>query len=163
CANIGAAMQLDKLSPELERALQEARDFAEKRGEGYITPRHLLYVMLDHQGVLRAFAEREATRPQLLLDHVLAKSAHDNNRKNLEPGERAIAGTTLRDQIDRSFQVAEKRRSQLVEPLDVLAALLEEGDADLRKALRDAGFSLETIRKGLESQTNASQLLNVDR
>src|SRR5262245_9202222 len=125
---IGAAMELDKLSLELERSLQEARDFAEKRVEKYITPKHLLYVMLDQRGVLRAFAERHGAQPQLILDYLSAKSSDDDRRTRLEPGERAIAGPALREQIDRAFQVAEKRRSQLVEAIDVLMAVLEEGE-----------------------------------
>src|SRR2546427_7487360 len=156
-------MELDKLSIELERSLQEARDFAEKRAEKHITPRHLLYVMLDHRVVLRALAERQGARPQLVLDQLSANSSYDDGQTRLEPGERAIADTALRDQIDRAFQVAEKRRSQFVEAIDVVMAVLEDGDAGLRKLLRDAGFSLDAIRKGLESQANATQLLNIDQ
>src|SRR5262245_28344625 len=121
-------MELDKLSIDLERSLQEARDFAEKRAEKYITPKHLLYVLLDQRGILRAFAARQGAQPQLILDYLSAKSLDDDRGTGLEPGERAIAGAALREDIDRAFQVAEKRRSQVVEAIDVLIAVLEEGE-----------------------------------
>lgn len=51
-------MELDKLSLEFERALEDARHFAERRGEAFMTPVHLLHVMLHTNGALAAMALR---------------------------------------------------------------------------------------------------------
>src|SRR5436190_17708420 len=118
-------MDLDRLSLELERAIEDARHFAERRGEGLITVNHLLYAMLDKGGVLRSFAEKQGLRADHLLDFLTTRAAEDGSGRKLEAGKRPVAGKSLRDTLDKAFEVSEKRRSDVVEAMDFLAAVLE--------------------------------------
>ena len=49
-------------SPELEVALERARLLAEQRQQAWITPLHMLYVLLDSDGPLTPTLERAALR-----------------------------------------------------------------------------------------------------
>src|SRR5215510_9760178 len=118
-------MELNKLSLEFDRALEDARHFAERRGEAFISPLHLLHVMLENNGALAAIAEKQSLNRTRVLD-VLAKNEEHATR--LEPGKRPIAGKALRDLIELSFNLADRRGSTLVEPFDLLAAALEGGE-----------------------------------
>ena len=70
-------MELDKLSLEFERALGDARHFAERRGEAFITPIHLLHVMLESGGALAAMAEKQNLNRSRLLDLLIHAPAAD--------------------------------------------------------------------------------------
>ena len=48
------AIDLDKISSELEDALEQARVLAEQRNHSQITPSHMLYVLLDKESSLAA-------------------------------------------------------------------------------------------------------------
>src|SRR2546426_6978380 len=139
-------MDLDRLSMELERAIEEARHFAERRGEGLITVNHLLYAMLDKGGVLRSFAEKQGL-PDHLLDFLTTRASEDGSGRKLEAGKRPVAGKSLRDTLDKAFEVSAKRRSDVAEAMDFLAAVLESGEEALRNALREAGFTADGVRK----------------
>jgi ATP-dependent Clp protease ATP-binding subunit ClpB len=151
-------MELDKLSLEFERALEDARHFAERRGEAFITPVHLLHVMLDTGGVLAAMAEKQNLNRASLLDLLVAK-ASEGSAVKLAPGKRPIAGKALRDLIDVAFDVAERRYSELVEAADFLAAALESGEEGLRSALRGAGLQAEAVKKAAQAKSNTGEVL----
>ncbi|MBO0720300.1 MAG: AAA family ATPase [Blastocatellia bacterium] len=149
-------MELDKLSLEFERALEDARHLAERRGEAYITPIHLLHVMLDSNGALAALAEKlNLSRPRVL--ELL--SAGDERAVRLNPGKRPVAGKALRDVIDIAFDVAERRSSDLVEPADFLTAALEGGEEKMRAVLRDAGLQTDTVKKAAQAKSNTGEVL----
>ena len=56
------AIDLDKLSGELEDALERARLLAEQRQQAQITPVHMLYVLLDGESALAAGLEKVGHR-----------------------------------------------------------------------------------------------------
>jgi ATP-dependent Clp protease ATP-binding subunit ClpB len=149
-------MELDKLSLEFERALEDARHFAERRGEAFITPIHLLHVMLDTNGALAAMAEKLNLSRARVLDLL---SANEDRAVRLEPGKRPVAGKALRDLIDVAFNVAERRNSELVEPSDFLTAALEGGEERLRSTLRDAGLQTEAVKKAAQAKSNTGEVL----
>jgi ATP-dependent Clp protease ATP-binding subunit ClpB len=149
-------MELDKLSLEFERALEDARHFAERRGEAFITPIHLLHVMLDTNGALAAMAEKLNLSRARVLDLL---NANEDRAVRLDPGKRPVAGKALRDLIDVAFNVAERRNSELVEPADFLTAALEGGEDGLRSTLRDAGLQTEAVKKAAQAKSNAGEVL----
>ena len=155
-------MELDRLSIDLERSLENARHFAERRGEGIITPHHLLYVMLDRGGPLRVLAEKQGLRCESTLDYLTTR-ASEERLKRLEPGKRPIAGKLLRDLIDKAFEVAERRQSDIVEPIDFFLTVLENGEETLRTTLRDAGFVTAAVRRSTESRAATSEVLDARR
>src|SRR5262249_24060988 len=77
----GKFMELDKLSLEFERALEDARHFAERRGEAFITPIHLLHVMLDTGGVLAAMGDKQSLNRARALDLLLTKASEERAAK----------------------------------------------------------------------------------
>jgi ATP-dependent Clp protease ATP-binding subunit ClpB len=151
-------MELDKLSLEFERALEDARHFAERRGEAFISPIHLLHVMLDTGGALAALADKQNLNRAHALDLLLAKSSEERAVK-LAPGKRPVAGRALRDLIDLAFEVAERRNSELVEPADFLTAALEGGEEGLRSMLRDAGMQAEAVKKAAQAKSSTGEVL----
>jgi ATP-dependent Clp protease ATP-binding subunit ClpB len=151
-------MELDKLSLEFERALEDARHFAERRGEAFISPIHLLHVMLDTGGALAAMADKQNLDRAHALDLLLAKASEERAVK-LAPGKRPVAGRALRDLIDLAFEVAERRNSELVEPADFLTAALEAGEDGLRSMLRDVGMQAEAVKKAAQAKSSTGEVL----
>ena len=149
-------MELDKLSLEFDRALEDARHFAERRGEAFITPFHLLHVMLENNGALAPMVEKQNLDRARLLD-LLATNEERGTR--LEAGKRPIAGKALRDLIELAFNLADRRRAELVEPVDLLAAALEGGEERLRSILRDAGLQTDLIKKAAAVQSSVGEVL----
>jgi ATP-dependent Clp protease ATP-binding subunit ClpB len=156
-------MELDRLSMELERALEDARHLAERRGNALITANHLLYVLLDKGGSLRPVAEKQGIRCEHLLDYLTTRIAEDSSNRKLEGGKRPIAGQPLRDMLDKAYQLADARRSDMVQAADFLAAVLEHGDDNLRKTLREAGFTADSIKKSTESRAAAGEVLDAKK
>ena len=150
-------MELDKLSLEFERALEDARHFAERRGEAFITPIHLLHVMLDTGGSLAAMADKQNLDRGRALDLLIAKALEERGVK-LAPGKRPVAGRALRDLIDLAFEVSERRNSELVEPADFLTAALEGGESGLRSALGDAGLQAEAVKKAAQAKSSTGEV-----
>jgi ATP-dependent Clp protease ATP-binding subunit ClpB len=151
-------MELDKLSLEFERALEDARHFAERRGEAFITPIHLLHVMLDTGGALAAMADKQNLDRGRALDLLVAKALEERGVK-LAPGKRPVAGRALRDLIDLAFEVSARRNSELVEPADFLTAALEGGEEGLRSSLGDAGLQAEAVKKAAQAKSNTGEVL----
>src|SRR5499427_9385297 len=151
-------MELDKLSLEFERALEDARHFAERRGEAFIMPIHLLHVMLDTGGALAAMADKQNMDRARSLDLLVAKASEARSVK-LAPGKRPVAGKALRDLIDLAFEVAERRNSELVEPADFLTAALEGGEEGLRSTLRDSGMQAEAVKKAAQARSSTGEVL----
>jgi len=151
-------MELDKLSLEFERALEDARHFAERRGEAFISPIHLLHVMLDTGGALAAMADKQNLDRAHALDLLVAKASEDRAVK-LAPGKRPVAGKALRGLIDLAFEIAERRNSELVEPADFLTAALEGGEEGLRSMLRDAGLQAEAVKKAAQAKSSTGEVL----
>ena len=92
-------MELDRLSLELERSLEDARHLAERRGAALITIEHLLYVLLDKGGALRPIAEKQGVRSEHVLDSLTTRAAEDHSNRKLDAGKRPIAGQALREML----------------------------------------------------------------
>jgi ATP-dependent Clp protease ATP-binding subunit ClpB len=152
-------MELDKFSLEFERSLETAREFAERRGEALIAPAHLLHVMLETGGALSAMAERQGVARDRLLDVLTTRLAADRGNRKLEPGKRAVAGKTVRELIDQSFAIAERRGSELVEPVDFLSAALRGGDGAGGDILSEAGLKADVLLKAAETQAAVGAVL----
>jgi ATP-dependent Clp protease ATP-binding subunit ClpB len=148
-------MELDKLSLEFDRALEDARHFAERRGEAFITPIHLLHVMLENNGALAAMAEKQNLNRVRVLDLL---ASNEERATRLEPGKRPIAGKALRDLIELAFNLAERRGAELVEPVDFLTAALEGGEERLRSILRDAGWQADVVKKAAAAQSRSGEV-----
>src|SRR5215813_10373896 len=153
-------MELDRLSLELERSLEDARHRAERRGAALITIDHLLYVLLDRGGGLRPMAEKQSVRCERLLDQLTTRAAEDRSNRKLDAGKRSIAGQALREMLGKAFDVADTRGSAMVEAADFLAAAFEHGDAALRKCFSEAGFTIDSLRKSTESRAALDQVLD---
>ena len=95
-------IDLDKLSNELEDALERARVLAEQRKQAQITPVHMLFVLLDSGSPLSATLEKAGIAIAPLLD-AFSTRLNKDNVKTLEPGRRPVASRSLRDLIERSF------------------------------------------------------------
>ena len=61
-------IDLDKLSSQMEDALERARLLAEQRQQSQITPVHLLYVLFDGETALSAILGRAGIACGTLLD-----------------------------------------------------------------------------------------------
>src|SRR5262249_12982043 len=150
-------MELDRLSLELERSLEDARHLAERRGTALITVDHLLYVLLDKGGALRPIGEKQGVRCEHLLDYLTTRASEDRSNRKLDPAKRPVAGQALRETLDQVFQVADARGSDVVEATDLLAAVLDHGDDNLRKNLREAGFTMDSLRRSSASRAAAGE------
>src|SRR5947209_16430390 len=121
------AIDLDKLSSELEDALERARLLAEKRNQAQIGPVHMLYVLLDNESPLAAMLDRAGVACGPLLDAFATKLNKESQQK-LEPGKRPVASRSLRDLIERSFEKMNERGSERAEPIDFIMAAVDSSE-----------------------------------
>ena len=140
------AMNLDKLSSELEDALERARLLAEQRKQAQIGPVHMLYVLLDHGSPLMAQLDRAGVAVTPLLESFATRLNKEAPRE-LEPGKRPTASRALRDLIEKSFTVMEQRGAERAEPIDFILASVEFSEEQLKGDLRGAGVTKERSRK----------------
>ena len=143
-------MQLERLSPDLAAALEDARRRAERRGSGYIQPKHLLLALLDDGGALERALGPLGLRVALAFDAVGRVAETPGAR--LEPGRQPLAGRSLRDLLDAAERAADQRGYREVGPGVVLLAAARGtgGEVVLGHALRDAGFTVDRIRAALD-------------
>lgn len=155
-------MLLDKISLELARALEDARHYAERREDAFITPAHLLYVMMEDNGALASLTEKQGIDRSSVMDVLTSLSVKDRNEK-LRPGKKPVAGETLRNLIDNAFELAGNRRAELVMPTDILSAVLKSNEAgqvdSLVESLNDAGLKPETINKAVQADEAVRDVL----
>jgi ATP-dependent Clp protease ATP-binding subunit ClpB len=114
--------------------------------------------MLETGGALSAMAEKQNLDRARLLDLLIARASEERGAR-LYAGKRPVAGKALRDLIDLAFNVAERRGSELVEPVDFLSAALEGGEESLRSTLRDAGLAAEAVKKAAQARSSAGEAL----
>ncbi len=143
-------MQLERLSPDLAAALEDARRRAERRGSGYIQPKHLLLALLDDGGALERALGPLGLRVALAFDAV--GRVADPPGARLEPGRQPLAGRSLRDLLDAAERLSDQRGHREVGPGVVLMAAARGtgGEVVLGHALRDAGFTADRIRAALD-------------
>lgn len=140
------ALDLSKLSDEMESGLAGARLLAEERRQALIQPEHLLLRLIDTEdGSLKQVLLRKQINLTPLLD-TLSRRADQLSQQVLEYGRRPLASQTLRTLLAESFKIADSHRRPSAEPIDVLEATLATGHNDLRSDFRKAGITLEDIR-----------------
>jgi ATP-dependent Clp protease ATP-binding subunit ClpB len=155
------AIDLDKLSSDLEDALERARLLAEQRQQGQITPVHMLYVLLE-ESALAATLEKAGISCRPLLDSFAGKLNKENLAK-LEPGKRPVASRALRDLIEKSFEVMDRRGAERAEPMDFVLAAVEYSEDQLKNELRSAGVTKQTVEKAADTHAATSEALGQPR
>jgi ATP-dependent Clp protease ATP-binding subunit ClpB len=153
------AIDLDKISNELEEALEQARLLAEQRQHGLITPAHMLYVMLDKESPLAAMLEKSGVACVPLLESLSTRLNQAEGTPKLDPGKRPSASRTLRDLIEKSFEKMTARGAERAEPIDLLTAAMESGDTPMKDDLRQAGVTAAAISKASTSRAAAGETL----
>ena len=140
------ALDLSKLSDEMESALAGARLLAEQRRQALIQPEHLLLLLLDGEtGSLRGMLETRGVSLPPLLDG-LSRRADTLSATRLDEGRRPLASQALRTLLEEAFALADRAgRSEQAEALDVLEAALRTGENDLRAQFRKAGFTVDDL------------------
>ncbi len=141
------ALDLSRLSDEMESALAGARLLAEQRRQALIQPEHLLLLLLDGEGSsLRPALEKQKVIVPPLLD-TLSRRADVLSAQRLEPERRPLASQALRTLLAASFDIAEKHGRPSAEPVDVLEAALTTGSSthELRNDFRKAGFTVDNL------------------
>src|SRR6266498_1164018 len=106
------AIDLDKISSELEGALEQARVLAEQRQHSSIAPSHMLYVLLDKESLLAAMLEKSGVACGPLLSALSTRLNKGEGTHKLEPGKRATASRSLRDLIEKSFEQMDARGAE---------------------------------------------------
>jgi ATP-dependent Clp protease ATP-binding subunit ClpB len=152
------AIPLDKLSTDLESALDRARLFAEERKHAGIVPEHLLFVLLDQETAVAAHLAQAG----VTVAPVLAALAMRLNRlptNTLDPGRRPVASHSLRDLVERSFQEMEARGAETVEPVDFLQAVSTDG-GEIARDLRAAGITRETLMSAQDQSDSTREVLD---
>ena len=152
------AIDLDKISNELETALERARVLAEQRQQAQISPLHMLYVLLDEEGPLTAMLDKSGVAAAGLLDLFSTKLNKEKNSK-LEPGRRPTASSGLRLLIEKSFEMMNRRGAERAEPVDFVMAAIEFGETGVQSDLRDAGVTKETVNKAVETRDATGEVL----
>jgi ATP-dependent Clp protease ATP-binding subunit ClpB len=152
------AIDLNKLSEELENALEQARMLAEQHQQAQITPAHLLYVLLDKGSDLSATLERAGVASAALLDSFAAR-LNDRKAQRLEPGRRPVASPALRQLIEQSFKKMEDCGAETVMPIDLIMAAIDFTEDDLKSELRDAGVTRMAVEKAVEAKESTGHTL----
>ncbi len=153
------AIDLDKISSELEDALEQARVIAEQRKHSMIVPAHMLYVLLDKESPLAAMLEKSGVACGPLLDALSTRLNKGEGTGKLEAGKRPTASKALRDLIEKSFEKMSARGAERAEPVDFLLAAVESGDSGLKDDLRQAGVTTATLDKASASRAATSEAL----
>jgi ATP-dependent Clp protease ATP-binding subunit ClpB len=153
------AINLDRLSTELEEALERARVLAEQRQQAYITPLHLLYVLLDQDTALAAMLEHSRIATGALLETFATRLNTSEGNQKLRGGKRPVASRALRELIEKSFEKMGERKAEWAEPIDFLMASVDLGEASLAHDLRQAGITRESIGQLAESRSSTSEML----
>ena len=142
------ALDLSKLSDEMESALSNARLLAEGRRQALIQPEHLLLLLLDGEGsTLRPALDKQGVNFPPLLD-TLSRRADTLSAQRLEEGRRPLASQALRTLLSQSFDIADLHGRESAEPIDVLEAALSSDDlSEIRKDFRRAGFTVDDLQQ----------------
>ncbi|MGH9434406.1 MAG: ATP-dependent Clp protease ATP-binding subunit [Terriglobia bacterium] len=153
------AINLDKLSNEMEDALERARLLAEQRQQGLITPFHMLYVLMDADSGLAAMLERAGVATSGLLEAFATRLNRLEGEQKLEPGKRPVASRSLRDLIEKCFLKMDERGAEMAEPVDFLLAAVEYSEDALKQDLRGAGVTKSTVEKAVAARAAAGATL----
>jgi ATP-dependent Clp protease ATP-binding subunit ClpB len=157
------ALDLDKISNELEEALERARLLAEQRHQSLITPFHMLYVLLDADSSVGATLERAGVATTALLETFALRLNKLEGVQKLEPGKRPVASRSLRELIEKSFEKMQARGAERAEPIDFLLAAVESGEDQLKQELRRGGVTSQSVEKAAETRAALGDALGEKR
>ena len=157
------AIDLDKISSELEDALEKARVLAEQRKHARILPAHMLYVMLDHEAPMAAMLAKSGVAVGPLMDALATALNRGEGTGRLEAGKRANASRSLRALIEKSFEKMEADGAERAEPVHFLLATLEFDDGGLTEDLRRAGVTPAAVGRASAARAAASEALGESR
>lgn len=152
------AIDLDKISDELEDALERSRLLAEQRKQAQITPLHMLYVLLDNESPLAAMLEKSGVASASLLD-LFATKLNTEKNATLEPGRRPTASAALRNLIEKSFAMMHARGAERAEPIDLVMAAIEYGEDSLKGDLRQAGVTRQSVDQAVDGRAKTAEAL----
>jgi ATP-dependent Clp protease ATP-binding subunit ClpB len=152
-------IDLDKISSELENALEKARALAEQRRQSQITPVHMLHVMLDADAGLAAMLAKSGVLVGPLLDALTAQLNRADGTGKLEPGKRATASRPLRSLIEKSFDKMAADGAERAEPIHFLLAALDGDDNSLKDELRRAGVTAATLGQASSARAAVGEAL----
>ena len=153
------AMNLDKISNELEDALERSRLLAEERKQSLITPFHLLYVLLEGESALAAMLEKAGVACAPLLDTLATSLNKVGGMQKLTPGKRPTASRELRDLLEKSFDKMTERGAEMAEPIDFVLAAVEFSEDQLKGDMRGAGLTKKAVEKAVESREATGETL----
>lgn len=156
------AIDLNKLSGELEDSLEQARILAERRQHALITPLHMIFALLEKETALSAVLERSGVACTPLLDN-LATLLNREKIQKLEPGRRSVAAKALRDLLEKSFEKMDLRNAETAEPVDFLFAAIDFGEENVRSELRKAGVTKQAISRAVETREATTEVLDGQR
>ena len=152
------SIDLNKLSNDLENALERARFRAESQGRAVISPLDSIHVLLDDEGVLSPLLDRAGLTRKTVLGALEERFSKETERR-LEPGKRPVASTSLRNLIEQSFIKTAERGAEIAEPIDLLLAALEGNETETRAALQQAGLTAGTVRQIEEDRSKVRKIL----
>lgn len=155
------ALDLSKLSDEMESALSGARLLAEQRRQALIQPEHLLILLIESErSSLRVLLDRKNISLPPLLDG-LSRRADTLSTQRLAELRRPLASQALRTLLVDAFNISEKHGRLSAEAIDVLEAALTTGTSDLRNDFRKAGFTLEDIEQASPTTSSPVRSQNI--
>ncbi len=150
------ALDLSRLSDEMESALAGARVLAQERRQALIQPEHLLLLLLESDpSSLRSMLEKKGVVFPPLLD-ALSRRADVLSAERLEDERRPLASQALRTLLSESFAVADGHGRESADPVDVLEAGLKGNWNDLRNDFRKAGFTLGDLQEAAPAVATAA-------
>jgi len=153
------ALNLDKLSGGLEDGLERARLLAEQREQSLIMPVHLLYVLIDADTKLAGLLDRNGVARESLLEALAARLNKLVGIAKLPPGKRPTASRSLREMLEKSFEMMEQRGAEMAEPIDFIMAAAATGEKSLKDDLRAAGVTKDTVGKAVEVREATEETL----
>jgi ATP-dependent Clp protease ATP-binding subunit ClpB len=145
-------METQRLSMALNRGIEDSRDLAESRGDGLITPFHLLFVLFDQKGLLKPLAENNLVRIRPFLDRLMSLIQKRSTIHRLEDDRRPMASRSLRELLEHAEVVSEEFNSPVIEPIDFLQAALTSGHEDVEEVLNNAGITRQVVFEYRKSQ-----------
>ena len=142
-------MQMDKLTINAQEAVQVAQQLAEQHRHAEIEVEHLMLALLEQaDGVVRPLVERMGTPVAVLrsgLEAALKK------RGTVEGAAERYMARSLREVLQRAFEVAARMKDEYVSTEHLFLAALEQADSDFAKLAKAAGLTRDGALKALQA------------
>jgi ATP-dependent Clp protease ATP-binding subunit ClpB len=154
-------MRFDKLTIKAQEALSEAQSVATSRGHSQIGPANLLRALLDQpEGAVVPILQKLGVALEPLRQGLEAQLARVP--KVSGASSQPTISPALQRVLDAAFRAAEKRGDEYVSTEQLLLGLAADGDDEVRRLLRDAGATPDSIAKGIESLRGSARVTDQD-